>query len=170
MIKGIVGAERDLSAMINDPTSDVNALNEAGIVTVFNSYGTGLRTWGNRSSAWPASTVQSNFLQTRRTMDMIMRAWNTPCSSSWTIPSPIRGSMRCLETANGFLRVLIGRGALVQGSKVSFLRERNPAVELAAGHITFSITACPPPPAERITWESFTDITLLGALGATAGQ
>ena len=43
-IQGIVGVERQLTSMINDPTSEVNALNECGVVTVFNSYGSGFIT------------------------------------------------------------------------------------------------------------------------------
>ena len=37
-IKGIVGVEKQLTSMINDPTSEVNTLNESGIVTVFIFY------------------------------------------------------------------------------------------------------------------------------------
>jgi anaerobic ribonucleoside-triphosphate reductase len=40
-IKGIIGVERNLTSMINDPASEVNLLNEAGILTVFNSFGSG---------------------------------------------------------------------------------------------------------------------------------
>lgn len=47
-IAGITGVERTISAMINDPNCEANLLNEAGITTVFNSFGTGLRLWGNR--------------------------------------------------------------------------------------------------------------------------
>ncbi|AOJ73564.1 hypothetical protein WS81_29105 [Burkholderia sp. MSMB2040] len=43
---GVTGVERPLSAMIDDPRSEVNLLNEQGITTVFNSYGSGLRLWG----------------------------------------------------------------------------------------------------------------------------
>lgn len=42
-IQGITGTERSLSAMIDDPQSEVNQLNENGITTIFNSYGSGLR-------------------------------------------------------------------------------------------------------------------------------
>ncbi|VAV76603.1 major tail sheath protein [Enterobacter hormaechei] len=38
-ILGITGVERQLSAMIDDPQSEVNLLNEQGITTVFSSYG-----------------------------------------------------------------------------------------------------------------------------------
>lgn len=70
-IQGIVGVERQLTSMINDPTSEVNALNECGVVTVFNSYGSGFRTWGNRSAAYPSSTNPTNFINVRRTADII---------------------------------------------------------------------------------------------------
>ena len=70
-IQGIVGIEKQLTSMINDPTSEVNTLNEAGVVTVFNSYGSGFRTWGNRSAAYPSSTHPTNFINVRRTADII---------------------------------------------------------------------------------------------------
>ncbi len=70
-IQGIVGVERQLTSMINDPTSEVNALNECGVITVFNSYGSGFRTWGNRSAAYPTSTNPTNFICVRRTADIL---------------------------------------------------------------------------------------------------
>lgn len=165
VIKGVVGAERDLSAMINDPTSDVNLLNEVGIVTVFNSFGSGLRSWGNRSSAYPASTAQGNFIQTRRTADMIHESLEYAMLQF--IDLPINDALidALLETGNGFIRTLIGRGAVIIGSRVEFDKAKNPAVELAAGHLTFDIVFVPPPPAERITFSSFIDISLLNNLG-----
>ncbi len=165
VIKGIVGAERDLSAMINDPASDVNLLNEAGIVTLFNSFGTGLRTWGNRSSAWPASTAQGNFIQTRRTADMVHESLEYAMLQF--IDRPITDALidAIVETGNAFIRTLIGRGALTIGSRAEFNKDKNPPTGLAAGHLTFDLIFCPPPPAERITFESFIDITLLANLG-----
>ena len=165
-IKGITGVEFDLSAMINNPSSDVNALNEAGIVTVFNSFGSGLRTWGNRSSAWPSSTAQTNFIQTRRTADVVHESLEFAMLQF--IDQPISQALidAITESANGFIRTLIGRGALLPGSKVAWLKERNPDTEIAAGHLTFNITMLPPPPAERITFESFLDINLLSNLQA----
>lgn len=165
VIKGIVGAERDLSAMINDPTSDVNLLNEAGIVTVFNSFGTGLRTWGNRSSAWPTSTAQGNFILTRRTADMVHESLEYAMLQF--IDLPINDALidGIVETGNGFIRTLISRGALTIGSRCEFDKAKNPPTELAAGHLTFDLIFCPPPPAERITFESFIDIKLLANLG-----
>lgn len=70
-IQGITGIERSLSAMIDDPQSEVNQLNENGITTIFNSYGSGLRLWGNRTAAWPTVTHMRNFENVRRTGDVI---------------------------------------------------------------------------------------------------
>lgn len=165
-VKGVMRASEALSAMINNPQSDVNLLNEAGIVTLFNSFGSGLRTWGNRSSAWPASTAQMQFIQTRRTADMVHESLEYAMLQFIDLPMTdvLRDSL--LETANGFIRELVSRGALVDGSRVGFDTNRNPESALAAGQMVFSLTLLPPPPAERITIESRIDITLLRALAA----
>ena len=45
---GVTGVEIGLTARADDPQSETNRLNEKGITTVFNSYGTGYRMWGIR--------------------------------------------------------------------------------------------------------------------------
>jgi len=165
-IQGIVGLERQLTSMINDPTSEVNTLNEAGVVTVFNSYGSGFRTWGNRSAAYPSSTHPTNFISVRRTADIIHES--VEYSMLQFIDYPIDNGLidSICETVNQFIRTLIGRGALIDG-KCSFNADKNPATEIANGHLVFDIEFMPPTPAERITFESFIDIELLKSLGAS---
>lgn len=163
-IKGIVGVERTLSAMINDPNSEVNLLNEAGIVTVYNSFGTGLRTWGNRSAAWPSVTHPKNFINVRRTADVIHES--IEYSMLQFIDFPINDALidAICESVNMFIRTLIARGALIDG-KCWFDKAKNPYTELALGHLTFDIEFMPPTPAERITFESFINIELLKKIG-----
>ena len=165
-IQGIVGVEKQLTSMINDPTSEVNTLNEAGVVTVFNSYGTGFRTWGNRSAAFPSSTLPTNFINVRRTADILHES--VEYSMLQFIDYPIDNGLidSICETVNQFIRTLIGRGALIDG-KCSFNQDKNPTTELANGHLLFDIEFMPPTPAERITFESFIDIELLKSLGAS---
>lgn len=165
-IQGIVGIERQLTSMINDPTSEVNTLNEAGVVTVFNSYGSGLRTWGNRSAAYPSSTLCTNFINVRRTADILHES--VEYSMLQFIDYPIDNALidSICETVNQFIRTLIGRGALIDG-KCTFNTEKNPTTEMANGHLTFDIEFMPPTPAERITFESFINIELLKSLGAS---
>jgi hypothetical protein len=165
-ILGIVGAERQLSARINDPTSDVNLLNEAGIITLFNSFGSGLRTWGNRSSAWPSSTAQRQFIQTQRTLDVI--AESIEMSMLQFLDGPVTRARidAVLQSVQEFLNIQENRGALIPGSTVEFLEARNPPAQLASGHVVFTVTAVPPPPMERITFEQVVDINLLSNLFA----
>jgi hypothetical protein len=165
-IQGIVGIERQLTSMINDPTSEVNTLNEAGVVTVFNSYGSGFRTWGNRSAAYPSSTQPTNFINVRRTADILHES--VEYSMLQFMDYPIDNGLidSICETVNQFIRTLIGRGALIDG-KCTFNQDKNTTTEIANGHLVFDIEFMPPTPAERITFESFIDIDLLQSLGAS---
>ena len=161
---GITGAERPISARINDPQTEANLLNENGIVTVFNSFGTGLRSWGNRSAAWPSMTHPLNFINVRRTADIIHES--IEFSMLQFIDFPIDNALidGITDSVNAFLNTLISRGALVDG-RCTYDKNKNPPVEVALGHITFSIDFMPVLPAERITFESFIDINLLKSLG-----
>ena len=163
-INGIIGVERQLTSMINDPSSEVNALNEAGIVTVFNSYGSGFRTWGNRSAAYPSSTHVTNFINIRRTADILHES--VEYSMLQFIDFPIDNGLidSITESVNAFIRTLIGRGALIDG-KCYYNPDKNPVTEIANGHLVFDVEFMPPTPAERITFESFIDIELLKSLG-----
>ncbi|MDD2870127.1 phage tail sheath subtilisin-like domain-containing protein [Neomegalonema sp.] len=162
-IKGIVGIERRLSAMINDPSADVNRLNEAGIVTVFNAFGSGLRLWGNRPAAWPSVTHPKNFIPVRRVADMLHESVEQAMLQF--LDRPINQALidDVRETVNAFIRTLIGRGALIDG-RCLFDPGKNEETQIAAGHLVFDIEFMPPTPAERISFESFINIALLGRL------
>ena len=166
-LQGITGMEIPLTAAVNDPNSEVNQLNAAGIATIFNAYGTGLRTWGNRSAAWPTVTGPKNFINIRRTADIIEES--IELSSLQFSDKPINKAWidAVTESVNSFMRTLIARGAIIDG-KCWYDKSKNEATELAAGHIVFSYDFMPPPPAERITFESRVNINYLTELNATA--
>lgn len=164
-ILGIKATEVPIAASISDATSDTNLLNGAGIMTIFSAYGTGFRTWGNRSSAFPGSSALMTFIAARRTLDVLEDA-----IEQYTLEhmDDVVGDVlvtAVLEDTNAFVRSLIQRGALMPGSVVTYSDEKNDPVELAAGHITFTVTNCPAPPAERITYDFVVDTNLL-KLGA----
>lgn len=163
-IKGITGVEIKLTAMINDASCEVNLLNEAGIMTLFNSYGTGIRTWGNRSSAYPSVTTPIQFIPVRRVADMIHES--VEYSMLQFIDFPINQALidSIAESVNGFIRTLVGRGAILDG-KCWYDAAKNPAAEVAAGHLTFDIEYMPPVPAERISFESYINTDYLKNLG-----
>ena len=158
-ILNIIGVERSITASINDPNTEANILNENGIVTVFNSFGTGYRVWGNRSAAWPAYTDPKNFISVRRTADII--AESIEYSTLQFLDNPITVVIDgVLSMVNAFIRTLIGRGALVDG-KCYFMKDKNPPDQLALGHLTFDYEIMPPTPAERITFEQIINIDML---------
>jgi len=166
-IQGIVGMEILLTAGINDPNSEVNQLNEAGITTIFNAYATGFRTWGNRSAAWPSSTGPKQFVNIRRVADVV--AESIEYSMLQFLDRPINNAWidAVTESVNSFMRTLVARGAILDGA-CWYDKSLNEATQLAAGHIVFSYDFMPPPPAERITFESRVNINYLKALNATA--
>nr|WP_246859102.1 phage tail sheath subtilisin-like domain-containing protein [Dickeya oryzae] len=166
-ILGITGVERQLSAMIDDPSCEVNLLNEQGITTVFNSYGTGLRLWGNRSAAWPTVTHMKNFENVRRTADVINESIRY--FSLQYIDMPITQALidALTESVNAYGRKLIGDGALL-GFKCWYDSTRNEETELADGHLLLSYKFTPPPPLERLTFE--TEITSEYLANLTSGS
>jgi phage tail sheath protein FI len=153
---GVIGLERPLTARIDDATSEVNLLNENGITTVFNAYGTGLRLWGNRTAAWPSVTHMRNFENVRRTKDVVDESIRY--SALQFVDQPITTSLitSITESVNLFLRKLIGDGALL-GGECWYDPARNPQTELEQGHALFNYKLTVPLPFERGTFE--TEIT-----------
>jgi phage tail sheath protein FI len=152
-LKGVIGLERPLSAMIDDPQSEVNLLNEVGITTVFNSGGSGFRLWGNRTAAWPTITHQRNFENVRRTGDMLNESLRYFSLQFTDMPIDQALIDAVVESVNGFGRKLIGDSAL-SGFKAWYDPARNPPTELANGHLTISYKYGVPVPGERLTYES----------------
>ena len=153
---GVIGLERPLTARVDDPSSEVNLLNEVGITTVFNSFGTGLRLWGNRTAAWPTVTHMRNFENVRRTKDIIDESIRY--SSLQFVDMPITQALidSITESVNLFGRKLTGDGALL-GFECWYDPARNPQTELELGHLLFNYKLTVPLPFERGTFE--TEIT-----------
>jgi phage tail sheath protein FI len=163
-INGAIGAEIPLTAAVNDPSTDVNLLNENGIVTVFNSFGSGLRTWGNRSAAYPSSTTVDNFIAVQRVADIINESVEN--SMLQFIDEPITNALidAIVESVNSFIRTLKGRNAILDG-KCSYDPDKNPEAQVSAGKLLFDIEFMPPVPGERYTFNSFINIEYLSQLG-----
>ncbi|MDE2473307.1 MAG: phage tail sheath family protein, partial [Bradyrhizobium sp.] len=166
---GVLGPDISMYASLLDAASDVNNLNAAGIVTAFNSFGTGIRVWGNRTAGYPTITTPDHFISVRRTLDVIEES--VELAMLQFIDQPISNALidAILASVNAFLRSLIGRGALVNG-KASFNPAENPANQIAAGQLVFDLDVMPPPPAERLTFNVYIDTTLLAGLTGTAAS
>ena len=164
-IENATGLELGVSFVLGDSTSDANVVNAQGITTAATGYGKGIRAWGNRSLSYPSSTKLSNFVSVRRTADVIHDSMESAALQFMDQPITSALIRAILETANAFVRDLIGKGALIDG-KVTFDPSKNSAAQLAAGQLTFDLAFLPPPPAERIVFESYIDINLFSSLTA----
>lgn len=162
-IQGVLGTEILITASVNDASTEANLLNEKGITTIFSGYGTGLRTWGNRSASFPTNTGVKNFIPIRRLADIVHESLEQAMLPYIDKPLNQATVDAIRETANGFFRTLIGRGACFPGSRCEYSSENTPA-ELAAGHVTFDLVFMGPTPAERITFKSYIDINLLAQI------
>jgi phage tail sheath protein FI len=158
------GVELAISASLNEASSDANQLNAAGITTVFNTFGTGIRSWGNRNSTFPSASDPKTFSNVVRTDDIV--AESMELAALPYVDKPITQALIDVirEDGNSFIRVLIQRGALLPGSRIIYNPDDNTPEELAAGHIVFERVYMVPTPAERITFKSVLDINLLAAL------
>lgn len=166
-VNGVYGPDVDLYLSAFDPNADNQLINQAGIVTMFNSFGTGWLVWGNRSSFFPSNTGPTNFISVRRTLDVIEESCQIAMLQF--IDAPINNGLinTVLATINAFLRTLIQQGALVTGSVASFNAGLNPKTNLANGIIVFSLNIMPPTPAENIQLNVYVDTNLLGNIGPT---
>lgn len=163
-VKGITGVERVITAAINDANSEANQLNEVGIATVFTAFGTGFRTWGNRNASFPSNVSSDSFLAVQRVKDILHESVENAMLTH--IDKPINQALidTIRESVNSFIRTLISKGALMQGSKCVYVPADNPATEIAQGRLVFEIQFAAPTPAERITFKSRLDISLLSQL------
>lgn len=161
-IKSITGVEKVLTAAINDANSEVNQLNEVGVSSIFTAFGTGFRTWGNRNASFPSNSQADSFLPVQRVKDILSESLEMAMLPF--IDRPINQALidTIRESCNSFIRSLIGRGALIEGSKCLYIPADNSAVDIAAGKLTFEIQFATSTPAERITFKSFLDVSLLG--------
>lgn len=151
-VVGTLGLERLLTARIDDPDSEVNLLNSAGISTFFKSHGTGFLSWGNRTASYPTNTGYENFEQVQRTKDMIEESLHQ--SSLQFVDKDIKQAQidSLTEFANNYISLLVMRGAVVDG-KAFFDVGRNPPSELTAGRIRIGCKFTPVFPMEQITFE-----------------
>ncbi len=162
-IPGIVGPELVITTSHTDSTAQNQLLNAAGIVSYLAPVGGGYLSWGNRSSLYPSNTEAVNFIAVQRVKDILEDSVEGAMLPYIDQPltTGIIDSIR--NTVNNFIRTLIQRGALIEGS-CTFDPSLNSPEDLAAGQAKFTLTFMSPVPLERITFYSTVDPSLLSTL------
>ena len=160
-IGAITGIERVIEFNPNDSGCVANQLNGAGISTLVQNYGTGFKSWGNRSAAFPTDSDKRNFICVQRVNDMVIESMAISAANE-DLDKPITQAFidYLLFKGNSFISKLIQDGALYPGSKLSYVTADNTPEELAAGHIVFERGWDSPAPAERITFKDILDINI----------
>lgn len=143
--------------------SQANYLNGQGVVTALNFVG-GWKCWGNRTSAYPATTdVKDAFIPVRRMFNWIANTLVTRFWSRIDEPTNKRLIESVVDSANIWLNGLVARGALV-GGRVEFLESENPSTDLLDGVIHFHVYIAPPTPAREISFVQEYDASYMATL------
>ena len=145
--RGVTGVEFALTSRIDDPQSETNRLNAVGINTVFNSFGTGLRAWGNRNASWPTNSHVSNFSCAYRTGNFIDEAIRR--SQLKYIDRPIDEAL--LDAFVEDIRIYLSGCRAIVGFSVDLDRDYDLADAFSKGQVPIMYEFTPKLPAERIS-------------------
>lgn len=146
-LKGVIGMEVQLTARVDDEQSETNLLNAVGVSTIFNSFGTGFRLWGNRSSNYPTVTHIINFETALRTGDLIDESIRR--TELQFIDRPIDDALidSLIETVDTYLRALPS----IVGYSVSLDYDYDLVDAFSKGQVPLTYDYTPKIPAELIT-------------------
>jgi len=144
---GVTGVEIGLTARADDPQSETNRLNEKGITTVFNSYGTGYRMWGNRLACFPTVSHIKNFEVAQRTGDVIDESIRR--FELQYIDRPIDDAL--IDSLLGSIRTYLGTLQSIVGYSVDLDYDYDLADAFSKGQVPLKYEYTPKLPAERIS-------------------
>lgn len=147
---GVTGTEVGLTARADDPQSETNRLNEKGITTVFNSYGTGYRAWGNRLACFPTVSHIKNFEVAQRTGDVIDESIRR--ASLQYVDRPIDDAL--IDSLVETVRTYLGTLQSIVGFEVGLDYDYDLVDAFSKGQVPIKYDFTPKLPAERITHTS----------------
>ena len=139
--------EIGLTARTDDPQSETNRLNEKGITTVFNSYGTGYRLWGNRLACFPTTSHIKNFEVAQRTGDIIDESIRR--FELQYIDRPIDDAL--IDSLTEGIRTYLGTLKSIVGYSVNLDYDYDLTDAFSKGQVPLVYDYTPKLPAERIT-------------------
>ncbi len=169
-LSGISGLETPLTAAINDASCEVNQLNAIGLVSVFNTYGSGFREWGNRNAAYPVNSDSRTFEAIQRLDDITSESIELAMLPYLDKPMNKAQIDVVTDLVQSYFNTLIAKGALLPGSACSFDPTKNSVTEMAKGHFVWTKDFMGAVPGERFTFYSVIDQSLLSSLVATVNS
>jgi phage tail sheath protein FI len=155
----------EVSCNIGDKTSDASLLSAAGINTV--NTGSGIRSWGNRSLAFPISSDINTFMSVLLTKDVVDESIQMASLEFQDKPLDLALIDTIVSSCNAFFNTLIRSKDLIDGEAFYDVTKNTPA-QLATGYFIISTRFLPPTAAEHMVVESFIDISLFSNSGLAA--
>lgn len=146
-LRGVTGVEFALTSRADDLQSETNRLNAVGITTIFNSFGTGFRLWGNRNASWPMNSHISNFAVAYRTGNFIDEGIRQ--SQFKYIDKPIDTPL--LDAFVEDIRVYLSGCQAIVGYSVGLDYEYDLADAFSKGQVPLVYDFTPKLPAERVS-------------------
>lgn len=146
-LAGVIGSEVALTSRLDDPQSETNRLNEVGITTVFNSFGTGFRLWGNRLACFPTTTHIKNFETAQRTGDVIDESIRR--FELQYIDRPIDDAL--IDSLTGSIRTFLGTLKSIVGYSIELDYDYDLVDTFSKGQVPLIYDYTPKLPAERMT-------------------
>lgn len=154
---GISGLTASVSGSLTDEAADTNLLNGQGIVTVFRKSGMGTRLWGNWTAAYPSQKT-TDCMIAPRSVRMAIREALVDAALNYMDRAATGITVEMITgDVNAFLRNLIGQGAIVEG-ECTWDETKNPAVEIAQGRLTFTLSVRYAPSLESLTFEEVVEL------------
>lgn len=144
---GVTGVEIGLTARADDPQSETNRLNEKGITTVFNSYGTGYRMWGNCLACFPTTSHIKNFEVAQRTGDIIDESIRR--AELQYVDKPIDDAL--IDSLIETVRTYLGTLPSIVGFSVGLDYDYDLPDAFSKGQVPIVYDYTPKLPAERLT-------------------
>lgn len=163
-LAGFTSSVIPISCGIGDNTSDASLLNAQGINTIYTGFGTGPKSWGNRSAAFPALNTIATFMSVHFVQDIIDESVQMASLAFQDLPLDLALIDSIVSAVNGFINTLILSKALI-GGEAYYDPTLNTPSQLATGFVIISYRDLPPPPAEGILFQSLIDISIFTSAG-----
>jgi len=144
-VNGVTGVSASVSWDLQEPATDANVLNQAGVTTLIRN--DGFKFWGNRTCADDPLFLFENYTRTAQVLADTMAE-----AHAWAMDKPITPTLirDIVAGINAKFRELKSNGYIVDGS-CWYDPESNDVATLKAGKLYIDYDYTPVPPLENLT-------------------
>ncbi|WP_407435968.1 phage tail sheath protein [Lelliottia sp.] len=144
-VNGVTGVSASVSWDLQEPATDANLLNQAGVTTLIRN--DGFKFWGNRTCSDDPLFLFENYTRTAQVLADTMAE-----AHAWAMDKPITATLirDIVAGINAKFRELKTNGYIVDGA-CWYDPESNDTATLKVGHLYIDYDYTPVPPLENLT-------------------